>query len=303
MHIMDSKSTKDFEELNIKSEERQKEHQKMLFSMLCDIDALCRKYNIPYMLFSGTALGAVRHKGFIPWDDDLDILLLRPDYERLLCVAEAELDRDTYFVQREFSKHWPMQFSKLRLNGTTCMEKYHPRDKKVHQGVYIDIFPCDNLADNALVRKLQFAASKVIIAKSLYARGYETKSLAKKAFMQLCRVIPRVPLYRFCIRKKDAASKMVHSFFAAARKYGKNIYPREWMTELKELPFESGAFPVSAHYDELLKKLYGDYTVLPKPEERVCKQHAAILDLNRPYTEYIEAQSEMIFDNYTRSIR
>lgn len=303
MHTMDSKSTKDFEEMNINSGERHKEHQKMLFSMLCDIDALCRKYNIPYMLFSGTALGAVRHKGFIPWDDDLDILLMRHDYERLLCVAEAELDRDTYFVQREFGEHWPMQFSKLRLNGTTCMEKYHPKDKKVHQGVYIDIFPCDNLADNALMRKLQFAASKVIIAKSLYARGYETKSLAKKAFMQLCRVIPRAPLYRFCIRRKDADSQMVHSFFAAARKYGKNIYPREWMTELEELPFEGGTFPVSAHYDELLKKLYGDYSVLPKPEERVCKQHAAILDLNRPYTEYIEAQSEMSFENLTRSIR
>lgn len=303
MHTMDSKSTKDFEELNINSEERHKEHQKMLFSMLCDIDALCRKYNIPYMLFSGTALGAVRHKGFIPWDDDLDILLLRHDYERLLDVTEAELDSDIYFVQREFSEHWPMQFSKLRLNDTTCIEKYHPKDKKTHQGVYIDIFPCDNLADNALLRRLQFAASKVIIAKSLYARGYETKSLAKRAFMQLCRLIPRMPLYSFCLRRNDGNSEMVHSFFAAAKKYEKNVYPREWMTELKELSFESGRFPVSAHYDALLKKLYGDYTVLPKPEERVCKQHAAILDLGRPYTEYLEAQSKMVFTDYTRSIR
>lgn len=271
--------------------------------MLCDLDALCREYNIPYMLFSGTALGAVRHGGFIPWDDDLDILLLRCDYERLLTAAENELDREKYFVQREFGEHWPMQFSKLRLNDTTCIEKYHPKDKMVHQGVYIDIFPCDNLADNALLRRLQFAASKVIIAKSLYARGYETKSLAKRAFMQLCRLIPRAPLYSFCLRRNDGNSEMVHSFFAAAKKYEKNVYPREWMTELKELSFESGRFPVSAHYDALLKKLYGDYSVLPKPEERVCKQHAAILDLGRPYTEYLEAQSKMVFTDYTRSIR
>ena len=152
------------------------EHQKLLLSMLKDFDAVCRKHNIQYMLFAGTALGAVRHRGFIPWDDDADVIMLRSEYERFFECAAKDFDTGKYFVQREFSPHWPMQFSKLRLNNTACIEKYHPKDPEIHQGVYIDIFPCDNLAYKKAVRKLQFSASKIVIAKALYARGYETDS-------------------------------------------------------------------------------------------------------------------------------
>ena len=158
-------------------------HQKLLLEMLKDLDAVCRRHGIPYQLFSGTALGAVRHQGFIPWDDDLDIVMLRRDYERFFTEASGDFDEKLYFVQREFTEHWPMQFSKLRRNGTTCMEKYHPKDPKMHQGVYIDIFPCDNLSDFRLMRGVQFLASKVVIAKALYARGYETDSRLKKVFI------------------------------------------------------------------------------------------------------------------------
>ena len=174
---------------------------------------ICDEHQLFYWLYAGTLLGAVRHKGFIPWDDDIDVIMLRGEYEKFLDAAEKELDSKKYFVQREFGEHWPMQFSKLRLDGTACMEKYHPRDPEMHQGVYIDIFPCDALADNRTVRRLQFAASKVVIAKALYARGYETDSIKKKIFMQLCRILPRKPLWSFCVRRNDTGSQAVHSFF------------------------------------------------------------------------------------------
>lgn len=278
-------------------------HQRLLLSMLKELDAVCRRNGIPYLLFSGTALGGVRHQGFIPWDDDVDVLLLRRDYERLLDALERELDGSRYYVQREFGPHWPMQFSKLRRNGTACLEKYHPRDPQVHQGVYLDIFPCDALAESPLLRGLQFAASKVVIAKALYARGYETDSLLKKLFLQLCRPLPRAPLHRFCQRRWDTDSPMVHTFFACGTRYEKNIFPRSWITETQDLPFEDGCFPVSAHWDRLLTRLYGDYMTLPEPQQRLCKEHAAILDLERPYTDYLARQKSMTFDTYTRSIR
>ncbi len=280
-----------------------REHQNMLLSMLKDLDAVCRRNRIPYMLFAGTALGAVRHQGFIPWDDDVDVILLRKDYDRLLDAAERELDSGTYFVQREFSEHWPMQFSKLRRRGTACLEKYHPRDPAMHQGVYVDIFPCDNLSDHAPVGWLQFAASKAVIAKSLYARGYETDSLLKKVFMQLCRVLPLEPLRRCCVRREDTGSRMVHTFFACGSRYEKNVFPRAWFEHTVPVRFEDAEFPVSAAYDALLTRLYGDYSTLPPPEERRCKEHAAILDLHRSYTAYLEQQRTMHFDTYTRSIR
>ena len=279
------------------------EHQKILLSILKDFDAVCRKHNIQYMLFAGTALGAVRHRGFIPWDDDADVIMMRSDYERFFKCAAKDFDTEKYFVQQEFSPHWPMQFSKLRLNNTACIEKYHPKDPEVHQGIYIDIFPCDNLSDNKTVRKLQFLASKIVIAKALYARGYETDSVAKKCFMQFCRLLPLEPFRKFCVRSKDSGSDMVHSFFAASKRYEKSIFPREWFEKTMRVPFEDAEFPVSCQCSELLTKLYGDYERIPPPEERRCKEHAAILDTECSYKEYLDEQQKMKIDVYTRSIR
>lgn len=278
-------------------------HQRLLLSMLKDLDAVCRAEDIRYMLFAGTALGAVRHGGFIPWDDDLDILLPRGEYARLLDALQRRLDPEMYYVQRAFSPHWPMQFSKLRLNGTTCIERFRAKDPAMHQGVYIDIFPCDNLADGRVGRVLQFLAAKVVIAKALYARGYETSSLLKKSFMQLCRLLPLQPLRRCAERRGDADTRDMHTFFAGSSRYGKSVFPRAWLTETVPMPFEDGAFPVSKHYDALLRRLYGDYQTPLPPEARGQKVHAVILDLERPYTDYLEQQKTMRIDAYARSIR
>ena len=96
---------------------------------------------------------------------------------------------------------------------------------------------------------------------------------------------------------------MVHTFFGCGSRYEKNIFPREWFEKEAAMPFEDGVFPVSAYSDALLSKLYGDYHTLPSPEERVCKEHAAILDLQHPYTEHLEEQRSMKIATYTRSIR
>lgn len=279
------------------------ELQKIQLSMLKDFDAVCQKHRISYQLFSGTALGAVRHKGFIPWDDDIDVVMLREDYERFFDSASKELDSNKYYVQREFSKHWPMFFSKLRLNGTTYIEKYHSHDARIHQGIYIDIFPCDNLSDSRLMQKLQYIASKIVIAKSLYARGYETNSTVKKCFMQFCRILPTEPFKRLCIRRNDSSSLKVHTFFGGGKKFERSIYLREWFEQSVKMRFEDSEFPVSAHYDEMLRVMYGDYMVMPTLEQRVCKRHAAIVDINKPYTFHLEEQRNMKIEKYTESIR
>ncbi len=279
------------------------ELQKIQLSMLKDFDAVCQKHRISYQLFSGTALGAVRHKGFIPWDDDIDVVMLREDYERFFDSASKELDSNKYYVQREFSEHWPMFFSKLRLNGTTYIEKYHSHDARIHQGIYIDIFPCDNLSDSRLMQKLQYIASKIVIAKSLYARGYETNSTVKKCFMQFCRILPTEPFKRLCIRRNDSSSLKVHTFFGGGKKFERSIFFREWFEQSVKMRFEDSEFPVSAHYDEMLRVMYGDYMVMPTLEQRVCKRHAAIVDINKPYTFHLEEQRNMKIEKYTESIR
>ena len=280
-----------------------RDHQKMMLDMLHQLDGICKKHNIQYMLFAGSALGAVRHKGFIPWDDDLDVVMMRRDYEIFLSVAEKELNQKIYYLQKEFSEHWPMFFSKLRRNGTACIERQIPKDKLMHQGVYIDIFPCDNLADNKVVERLQFLASKVVIAKSLDKRGYLTDSFVKKLFIIICRIMPQKPLHKFVEMRKKGTSEWVHTFFGGASKYEKNIYPRKWFETAVMLWFEDGAFPVSAYYDEMLTKLYGDY-MTPLPEnQRGCKVHGEIVDLDNSYENYLPVQNTLRFAEYTRSIR
>jgi len=278
------------------------DHQNALLALLKEFDRVCRELEIPYVLFAGTMLGAVRHQGFIPWDDDLDVLMFRRDYERLLREGERILDREKFFLQKEFSPHWPMFFSKLRLNGTTCLEKYHPKDPEIHQGVYMDIFPCDDAAKTEWGRKFQFLCSKVVIAKALDRRGYETDSKKKKIFMAICRILPGKLFHRWAIGgKKD--SPMVHSFFAAASGYAKNVYPRQLLAQQTTACFEDGKYPIVGEYDRLLTQLYGDWQTLPPEEERVCKQHAILVDLEHSYEAYAGYRDDMTFDVYTRSIR
>lgn len=278
------------------------QHQEALNRLLIEFDRVCKALDIPYVLFAGTLLGAIRHKGFIPWDDDLDILMYRKDYERFLKEAPTVLDTDTFYLQKEFSEHWPLFFSKLRLNGTTCLEKYHPKDPASHQGIYIDIFPCDDAAAGTLGRKLQFVASKVVIAKGLYKRGYETPSKGKKLFMAVCRLLPLRP-FLWLAKRGDPAGDTVHSFFAAAKEYSKNLFPRTYVTQFASGEFAGGQYPIPADYDGCLRGLYGDYMELPPPKKQLCKQHAILVDTTQSYEAYRDYREGMTFEVLTESIR
>ena len=277
-------------------------HQRALLTLLREFDRVCKALQIPYVLFAGTLLGAVRHQGFIPWDDDLDVLMMRKDYERFLAEAPLVLNSETFYLQKEFSEHWPMFFSKLRLNGTTCLEKYHPKDPKTHQGIYIDIFPCDDAAKHSWGRKLQFYASKVVIAKSLNKRGYETDSKKKKLFMGICKLLPLAPFLKIA-RKGHTDSAYIHSFLGAGSSFSKNIYSRDIFESSSDAAFEDGIYPIPSGHHRLLEILYGDYMELPPPEERAIKQHSILIDLENSYEIYENYREGMKFDLYTRSIR
>lgn len=278
-------------------------HQNALYEILIEFDKVCKKHNISYILFAGTMLGAIRHKGFIPWDDDLDVLMLRSDYDKFMKVAFHDLNHEKFFLQKEFSEHWPMFFSKLRMNNTTCLEKYHPKDKLTHQGVYIDIFPCDNAYDNVMLRKFQFVCSKIVIAKSLYRRGYETDSFKKKIFMQICRLFPQQLFVNIVQNKKNTHSNIVHCFFGGASSISKSVFERKLIIETTNALFVDKNYPVSKHYDELLTILYNDYMTIPDLNVIKIKKHAILVDLNKPWEEYVDYRDNMEFKEFTRSIR
>lgn len=278
------------------------EHQKALYILLQEFDRVCQALDITYFLFAGTLLGSVRHKGFIPWDDDLDVIMHRKDYVRFLNEAPELLDGEKFFLQKEFTEHYPMFFSKLHLNGTTCLERFHPKDIQMHQGVYMDIFPCDNAYPGKLGRYLQFICSKVIIAKGLAIRGYTTNSSLKKLMMVLCRAAPRKWFHRI-VRGPDNTGKYVHCFLGGASKISKSVFPAAYFKDTVSLPFEDSRFSAPARYDDVLKVLYGDYMKIPDEDEQKCKKHVVLVDLKHPYEYHKTYHVEMKFDSSVKSIR
>lgn len=130
-----------------------------------------------------------------------------------------------------------------------------------------------------------------------------TDNFLKKLFILCCRMIPQKPLAAFAQYRKGSGSQKVHVFFGASSKYEKSVFPREWFTEMAELPFEDSHYPVPAHYHELLTALYGDYMV-PTPEnKRGCKVHGEIVDLEHSYESYFDMIRTLQFREYSRSIR
>ena len=278
-------------------------HQRVMLELLKAFDGVCTRHSLRYTLFAGTLLGAVRNQGFIPWDDDLDVIMPRGDFDKLQRLGASAFAGCPYTLQTVFSEHWPMFFSKLRMDGTACMEKIRVKDRQMHQGIYIDIFPCDNTSDNALIRKLQFFSSKVVIAKSLFRRGYETDSFAKKCFLSFCRLLPMRPFLCLCRLRCASDSEWVHVFLGASSRMDKSVFPRSVFSETRSVSFEDGMFPIPEQSDALLTILYGDYMRIPPPEERRCKVHAFLVDTEGPWEPYLGLQSTIQFDEYTRSIR
>ena len=142
-----------------------REVQLIQLNMLLKVDEICRLNNIRYYLIGGSALGAVRHKGFIPWDDDVDIGMFRRDYDQFLDIADKFLD-NKYFLQTNRTDpdyHGP--YAKLRANNTTYIEKVsRSLGAKIHQGIFIDIFPLDNVPDKKLLLKLQLTLMRFLLS-------------------------------------------------------------------------------------------------------------------------------------------
>jgi len=149
-----------------------REAQLIMLDMLVEFDKICQKYNLKYWLDSGTLLGAIRHKGFIPWDDDIDISMPIEDYNKLIEIAPNELSSDIFFQTTQTDNKFPFDYIKLRSNKAKIVE-FHEKDRDIeyHQGVFVDIFPMLTIPNSDFHKEFYddiFKLIRLVSAKSLH---------------------------------------------------------------------------------------------------------------------------------------
>lgn len=258
--------------------------QLLQLDIALEVKRICEKNNIQYFLDSGTLLGAVRHGGFIPWDDDLDIAMLREDYERFIKIAPKELS-DKYFLQNtDTDEGFGYTFSKVRLNGTHYVEKI-AQYAKCHDGIYIDIFPYDNMPDDEkLCKKIGYQVrlnTLLLRIKSGYRPWIyndSKKDVIKyfpfrvmALFVSKKHLIKRINELMTCVNDKECERKVICDNLS----YHKFYYPKSVYASAVDYEFEGHMFKVPVGYKEFLTQTYGDY-MTPPPEDKRDSTHAIV---------------------------
>ena len=257
-----------------------------------DFDVFCNDNDIRYYLMGGSALGAMRHQGFIPWDDDFDVFMDNVNYRRFIDVAKARLDKTRYHLQEEDTDEWPLFFSKIRMNNTTFIEQ-DIAQLPIHHGIYIDIMCLNNVFDNKLLRYLQYFSAKVLSASVLGKRGYSTSSLAKKVILKLTSVVVFGPikkgLLRFVRSQNSKQSVGVGHFFGRAP-FSKTTFQSSYLSTPRYVDFDGLLLPVPKNVEKYLEIRYGA-NWMEQPSQDVIDSypsHAYITDTKRDYSYYFK---------------
>ncbi len=249
--------------------------QMVLLEMLVEIDRICKKHNIKYGIDGGTLLGAVRHKGFIPWDDDLDIVMIRSEYNKLREACKVDLDTTRFFFQdntTDSNYRWGYgRIRRLDSEFVRCGQEH----LKMQTGIFLDIFPRDNAPDFYPLR-LAHALRCFFWRKVLYSEvgKVNATSAVQRGVYKILNRIPAATAFKAYERLADRLN-VKHTNFV--RCYGYTIatkqrqiyaYPRNWFEELAPIEFEGKMFPACKDYDAYLTFVYGNYMQMPSVENR-----------------------------------
>ncbi len=264
--------------------------QKLQLKIALEVKRICEKYEIKYFLDCGSMLGAVRHKGFIPWDDDMDIGLLREDYNKFLSVAADELGEEFCLLTWECPEY-PQPYAKVCLKGTLYQEQIADGNKGTQNNIFIDIFPYDNISDNKKMRLVNGMCRKIISHLLMIKCGYRV--WAGEGLVKKIKFIPLIILSH--IFSKNILKRV---FIKLACQYDgietKEVgiedggitlswnYRRKDIQKLIEIEFEGEGFMIPQEYDTILKVAYGNYWELPPEEKRWIGHNIEKIDFG-PY--------------------
>ena len=270
---------------NTLTQDELSELHKALFGILLDVKKVCTDNDISFFLCGGTALGAIRHKGFIPWDDDLDIMMLRPEYERFReCFRKTFPEK--YLLAEPLDEDYTNKKPKIYLNKSIFKEVVYAGLPEKYNRVFIDIFPIENVPASPMARKVRGVLYDFVFVAASLAADYKYPS---PVILEKCKEDVDLKKYYYTRLKWG---KLFETFFGmrfylilteklshinkttgwtgmpSARVYNRIILPLSMFKDNIMVEFNGEMFPVPKDYDKYLTHLYGDYMTLPKEEDR-----------------------------------
>lgn len=246
--------------------------QEIQRELIGEVKRICKKCGIHFNMVGGTMLGAIRHKGYIPWDDDADIGFLRTEYEKFREACKIELNHDKYYMQDlRDTKGYRWGYGKLRRKGTEFIrlgQEFMPYE----QGISIDLMPFDNVPDQVIARRIHFF--RCFLYRKLFWSEVGSrieKNICIRAVYKIMRLIPSRVIVKSYQRFIDSGQKRktqlvrILTFPTPKGIYG---YKRKWYTDIKGYQFNNMILPGAQDYDGYLHVKYGNYMELPPIENR-----------------------------------
>lgn len=252
--------------------------------------AICERHGLQYFALGGTALGSIRHNGFIPWDDDIDVALPREDYEKFLSLAQAELPENMFLQTYKTDENYPHCFAKIRVSDTAFIEKT-ASEINMNHGVYMDVFPLDGYSESTLSQKFFKIRQHILKVAQNNAFSVEGTSLSGAKRVINAFIKGMIP-YKKAVKKLDrlyqkhpySRAVTIGNFCGA---WGhKEIMPKEIFGNGVDGVFEGRHIRLPEKTDEYLTRLYGDYMTPPPPEKRIAHHYCTVIDLEKSYKEY-----------------
>lgn len=258
---------------------------------LAYFDQLCQELDLSYFLMGGSLLGAVRHQGFIPWDDDVDVGLLRADYDRFLAAAPAALATSHYFLQTPASdENYALSYAKLLDRNTYIEEKKNVNNAR--KGIFIDIFPLDRIptdpgAQREQLGKFQLLNTRILLQLRYHLVDNPLRKLQSPLTDEQLASVNDLKEQREAVMTQyqdDDQLPQVKNL-ASQYAYDKEIYSVAELTDLTKVQFDKIIVQVPRKYDKILTRLYGDYMVLPPENQRTEKHLERVIMDNQVFTD------------------
>ena len=265
--------------------------------LLSKVDEICKKHGLKYYVANGTLLGAVKYSGFVAWDDDMDIMMPRPDYNRFKALAEKELKKPFYFQDMYSGRNYIRLLGRVRNADTTAVSNID-MDRDSVNGIFIDVFPIDGVSPNKYLFKLRMT-SLYLRYHFLFRYVYSDLSgnfVEAKLAPAVTRVIVAVFGYEKCLKKIEKLMSAT-DYDSADKVYvythnRPHIYLKRYFDTTIKKPFEQWEVPVPEGYDKILKQLYGkDYMKTEPTEDEKGAHHTIFFDPEKPYSEYYKKVS------------